>query len=245
HFGHILRAATVSPDGKRVAIGGMATTVTIWNAEDDALAELDAGSEVFDLTWCEDGRLAAALFSGEIVIWNADGERLLTIRNAHEGNVVCLDWKPGGRVLASTGADLLLKTWDPASGELQWQAETQRSFAREICFSRDGSMLATAHSDGLTLWDSDTSQIRHKLDSIRQDFKSVDWSPDGRRVVSGSPSSVALWDVPSGKMALRLDCPQDLQTVRWSSDGVQIIASGRGIRVYDATRGYALNQSSE
>lgn len=242
-FGHQVRDISASPDGNHIAVAGIAPVVTVWNTEEDSVVELETASEVFDLDWHNQGKLAAGLASGDIMIWDADGNAVRTLTAAHKHEVLCVDWKNNEEVLVSASTDSTMKLWNTDSGDLQWQAETPGAYPREIVFSDDGSILATAHTDALTLWDPVTGRRIRKLDDIREDFRSLDWSADNQRIVSGSRSSIALWDVRSGKVALRLQGQVD--SVRWSSDGRQIVIGGPGVKVFDASRGYALNPPSD
>ncbi len=243
-FGYEIRDIAVSADGKQIAVCALADTINIWNTKNDAITELTVEGQIHALDWNASGMLAAGLDSGDIMIWDSLDKTVGWLKDAHESAVFCVDWSATGDLLASAGGGSILKLWDTATNSLMWQTETQNSFPREIGFSHNGEFLAAAFSNALAIWNVSSGERIRQMDDIQEDFRSLDWSPDDQRLVSGSRSNIALWEVASGKVALRLERLADLHSVRWSSDGTRIVFGGLGVRVFDASRGYALNRTS-
>ncbi len=235
---------SLSPDGTCVAHVPMSSPgLSFWETTSDTTVEIATDDSIMDLAWNADGRLAGASSTGDIVFWDDVGSQILTIPDADEVRVFCIDWKPDGRHLASAGNDNYIKLWDVATGEMQWRSATATPFAaKEIRFSHDGSRLAAAYANVIVLWDSATGEQIAKFDEVRENFGSLDWSPDDSRIVASSDASITLWDVQTGRVAMKLKGSAGLRNVRWSEDGMHIVAGGRLVTIYDATRGYGLNQ---
>src|SRR5262245_47014763 len=53
-------------------------------------------------------------------------------------------YAPGGKLLATTGADGLVRFWEPATGKLLRRIEDDRNRIHLVAFSPDGKLLATA-----------------------------------------------------------------------------------------------------
>jgi WD40 repeat protein len=61
-------------------------------------------------------------------------------------------------------------------------------------FNADGSILATANDNGVTLWDPKTGELLTTLTEARYP---VAFSQDGRTLVTGARKDTALlWEVP-------------------------------------------------
>ena len=107
----------------------------------------------------------------------------------------------------------------------------------EICFSPDGSRLASANRSALVVCNTETGEIVGKMDEIRENFRSVDWSPDGRRLAAGSDDSVSIWDAIEFRLALKIQLGVD--QVRWAPDGLRLAVSyDEKLRILDATHAY-------
>ena len=243
-FQATIEQAVPDADGTTIAACGARpfSKLYLWNTKTDSLKEISTGRHFRGLAWNQHGQLAGISESGNVVIWGADGQIIHDIKGAHQGGQ-SVHWTPAGKRIASSGDEASIKVWDVRSGRMVWQVENLPGPAVAVRFSHDGTRLATSHQNALMIWDASTGDRLSKFEQIRENFGGVDWSADDSRIVSGSPSSLAIWDVESGQVALRLDAPNRFTRVRWSPDGNRIIAGGERIHVYNASRGYALNQS--
>jgi len=110
---------------------------------------------------------------------------------------------------------------------------------RSLCWSPDGSQLASAGDDNVRVWDVVSGAAVHILDS--GPVWSVRWSPDGLRLATVSHSGnrfsyagqdAAVWDVVSGERVLVLEGVGS--ACEWSPDSSQLAWSGR---LWDAMSG--------
>ena len=239
-----IEQAVPDADGTTIAVCGARplSTLCLWNTQTDSLKEISTGRHFRGLDWNQQGQLAGISESGNVIIWDADGEIIHNIEGAHQGGQ-SVHWTPDGERIASSGDEASIKVWDRRSGRMVWQVENLSSRAAAVRFSHDGTRIATSHQNALMIWNALSGDRLSKFEQFRENFAAVDWSADDSRIVSGSASSLAIWDVDSGQVALRLDAPNRFTKVRWSADGNRIIAGGERIQIYNASRGYALNPS--
>ena len=103
---------------------------------------------------------------------------------------------------------MTVRVWDASTGEVVHVLEGHSSYVTSVCWSPDGSCLASASCDNtVRVWDASTGEELHVLEGHSY-YVTVHWSPDGSCLASGSwDSTVRVWkfavDVP-GIVALAL-----------------------------------------
>ena len=91
-----------------------------------------------------------------------------------------------------------------------------------VCFSPDGSILASGSADQtIKLWDPRTSEIKTTLSGHRGTVYSVALSPDGSTLASGSyDHTIRLWDLHTGKLKRTLTGHTErIYSVAFNPDG--------------------------
>lgn len=99
-----------------------------------------------------------------------------------------------------------------------------------ICYSADGSKIATASKDAtLRIWSTVDGETLHVLRGHSEPVTDVTFSPDGLRLVSRSEDNlVPIWDALTGEPLTVLKGHDEIiLCVAYSPDGRQIAAGGR------------------
>lgn len=166
----------------------------------------------------------------------------LTLQFGHSGYVNSVDFSPDGKLLASGGADGLVKLWDAKTGEAirTLTTMTHQQWIYGVRFSPDGKILASSYGD---LWDVRSGKL---LRTLPYGSMSVGFSVDGKIIAVNS----SLYDVESGKLLRNLSGPtgdgerKHLQffEVAFSPDGKTLAGAvtDRTLRLWDVETGALL-----
>jgi len=216
-----------------------------------------------------DGRLiAVGLAKRGVQLWSASA---LTRKGAPllqtGGEVKALAFGPGGRALAAVTRDGMATVWDVKTRSLgNGPFMVDVSQAIGVSFSADGTMLATAGSEGVGLWDAVTGAARGRLgDAGAAD--DVAFSPTANIVAFvrdgwlagdspgglGTGRAVAeIWDVGRRSRFATLHVnagPPDRdeglgQTLAFSRDGRLLVTAGDDplVRIWEVGTGRLVRQ---
>ena len=108
---------------------------------------------------------------------------------------------------------------------------------RDLDFSPDGRLLATASADGFTtLWDTRTGKPVRRITDSANGVEKVAFSPDGTLLASGGDdSAVRVWTVGTGQRLYFFTGHQkEIHALSWSPDS-RLLASGsadRSVRLW-------------
>lgn len=190
---------------------------------------------------------------------------------AHTAPVIIADTDPTGTLLATGGADGLVKVWDIKGGFVTHNLRGHGGVISAMKFYRpdstarkggkgkknsggSGWRLATGADDAaVRVWDLEESKCLAVLDSHVSVVRGLDWSRDGRTLVSGSRDQVVcIWDTKRWKLKGTIPVLEELEVVGFLAPGVlnakvegQVLYMGgrrNRVRLWDLAGGKEVTQ---
>jgi WD40 repeat protein len=144
-----------------------------------------------------------------------------------------------GKLVATGGSDLIVRTWNPATGQKVDEFPTTGQ-TTDLAFSPDDRFLAAAGSIDTTarIWNVPTGDLVGIVSSHRSGVQSVTFSPDGRTVLTtGRDGKVFLSKSEGGFLqAALLGQRAAVPNASFSPDGRRVITAGEdgSARIWDA-----------
>jgi WD40 repeat protein len=153
-FGGRFGYSALSPDGKLLAVVGPWCSDQVWDtATKRQVAKLESARRA---QFSPDGALLAAGSGNTVWLWDVATWRKLAPLTEPMADVVCLDFAPDGRTLATGDTDGTLRLWDLAQKKQLASRRGHATTILSVAFSPDGKRLATASTDStIKLWDVD------------------------------------------------------------------------------------------
>jgi WD40 repeat protein len=168
---------------------------------------------------------AAAIRAGE-----------LFVLRGHEGEVYDVAVAPGGKRLASVGADATLRLWDLASAGPVRTIPTRARRALSVAIAGDGRIACGTDGAGVLVLDEAGEEVRRSGDGTVA--WSVDWSPGGKLAIGMRTGEVEI-RASSGELVGTFATDGIVTAVKFSRDGERLaVATTRGkIVVTDGSGG--------
>ncbi|KAF3484280.1 uncharacterized protein GIQ15_03604 [Arthroderma uncinatum] len=171
--GWAARSVAFSPDGSKLASVSYDATLELWDvATGNCILTFEGYSDrVLSVTFSPDGRKLA--LSGKTVkLWDvAAGCYITTLECDNRFPVHSIAFSPDGRWLVPDNGPLEvgegpLKLWDTVTGKCAMTLKGGVDFVRSLAFSPDGSRLASASGEiiSVRLWDIATGNCIAMLD---------------------------------------------------------------------------------
>jgi len=237
-----------SPDGKRMATGGM--SLKIWDMESGReLRSLNGHTGMINsVAYSPDGkRIVSGSMDKTVKIWDTENGRLIRTLSGHEHWVFSVAYSPDGKRIASGSMDKTVKIWDPETGRKRMDLKGHINAIWSVAYSPDGKRIASGSGDStIKIWDAEKGKLLRTLPGHTGQVMSVAYSPDGKRIASGSmDKTVRIWDPETGRLLQTLTGHEDdVDHVAYSPDGKRV-ASGsndKTARVWDPETGKELRK---
>lgn len=194
-----------SGDGRLIAASWIDEgVVRVFDTSDGGLVGEGDAERVFALSLSDDGT-TMVLGAGEgtaYVVAVPSGQILSTLEAPGAGPMRIVRYSPDDRLIAASSGDGVVRVWDPATGERQFQMDSGTSALNALAWSADGRHVAAGAEDGTAhVWEVGEEEARRVATLTAQDTRNgvqgVAFSPDGTQLVTGDVgvASMIVWDL--------------------------------------------------
>lgn len=202
-------ALAFSPDGSELAVGGY-HEITIWDPQKGVLMRriTNVAQRVYSLSYHSKANLIASAggapgLAGEVSLYRADDGVLEAVLGTMPDVALALCFNRDGSLLASGGADSVIRFYDVASGEELSSIQQHADWVTGIAFSPDGEHLASASRDrSARVYDVEDGELLSTYTGHGGAVFEIGFSEDGSEVLSsGRDNRVHVWSTKDGKRA--------------------------------------------
>jgi WD40 repeat protein len=150
------------------------------------------------------------------------------------------------RTLITCGSGRIVRFWDVATGKVKRIRELPGPSIASAFPSPDGSRIAVADTDGLSVWDTERGVRLHQF-RLRDDriLSGIAFSTNGRYLAAAEYAGmgfVHVWDLNSGESRMLGQMPQYVALMTFSPDGKRLVLAveDRTLRCWDVGSGKEL-----
>ncbi|MBN1537435.1 MAG: WD40 repeat domain-containing protein [Anaerolineales bacterium] len=202
-----------SPDGSKIACGGVDKIITIWNAATgEKISEFgEHNSKIWDLEFSPDGMsLVTASFAHDLRLWDITSQEM--IWSYHNiTNFLSVAYHPSADEIAYGNLWGMIGIIDTNTGErLVELIGPSGTPVGDVNFSASGKFLAAGSDDNkIYLWNAEDYQPLASLDGHEGFVNGVYFSPDEQLLISGShDKTVGIWDIGEQQLLRKLEAHQ-------------------------------------
>ncbi len=185
---------------------------------------------------------------GELQVLNvADGSRVLFLPQAHDDVIYAAKFSPGGKRIASGGADKYLRTFDIATSQQLRRFEGHTSYVLGVAWKRNGQVIVTSGADNtIKVWDAETGDQQRTIENFGRHVTSVQFIGETDNIISSCGDKlVRIHNASNGGLVRNLgDVSTWLHTISVTPDS-NIAAAGDAsgnVYLWNATNGLQLKK---
>ena len=217
-FADRVQSLAFSPDGRFLAIGGGEPSrggeIKIWDTRSGGSSAQSAPKFARDLP------------------------------NIHSDAVLCLDFSPDGKFLASGAADKIARATDLGTGKVVKSFEGHTHHVLGLSWSLDGRTLATSGADNVVkIWDFTTGDRKKNIEGYDKEVTSVHFAgATDQLVTSSGDNKVRIVSADGKEIRVLPEVADFVQSAATTADGKLVIAGGQDsvLRVWKAADGTAV-----
>ena len=238
-----IRWTVFSPDDQEIAMASMDGTVRSWKVEtsEPVISSFKVKGDVTRTQFSPDGKILAVIWEGMIALLDAHSGAKLREFQAHDTQVLWIEFAPDGRRLISMAYNRPPKIWDLATGQtLGRPIEAERPFAN-FHLSADGRRLATYSDNGVArVWDALTGLPLSEPFEHEGPIWDLTFSTDGRFIFTASQDGHAqIWETGAARpRSFEVETADAFPSACFSADGRRVICTTKSrAEIFDVASG--------
>ncbi|WP_322507055.1 WD40 repeat domain-containing protein [Anaerolinea sp.] len=237
-----------SPDGTKLALGSLDSTLSLWSVADGRQLWQSAGwrsyswlnteeviGEIWDVAFSSDG---ANVFGLAPTHQDRTGGRFHALRVSDGQEAFHVDGyntishpaiSPDQSQVAFGGyEDGQVQVWSVVENKPLFNLLGHTGFVTSLAYAPDGKQLASASLDGtVRIWNSENGSPIRTLTGHSGPVRVVQFSPDGTQLASlGDDSTLRLWDTRDGQLRKMLDTQSGNRlsnSITYTLDGQRVL----------------------
>ena len=183
--------------------------------------------------------------AGDISLWEvATGRLLKDWKERHSDAVLCLDFSPDGRWLASGASDKLAKVTEVASGKQVHLLEGHTHHVLGLAFRADARVLATAGGDGTVLvWEMEHGERKKKIEGWTKEVTAIQYLGNSQELLTAAgDNQIRIVTDEGAQVRVIAKLPEFMQAAVSTPTAVHVVGGGEDsiLRVWDGTSGREL-----
>jgi len=221
----------LSPDGRRLAVGGKDAIVRIYEIENRKLEQSIATGqvEVNGVSFSPDGKqIASAGDDGTVRVWNlADSAEALRIQ-AHDRLAYQSLFTHDGQSIISCGRDPVIRRWNARTGKALEPLIGHDVAVESLAISRDGKLMLSGGKTGeLRVWDLATNKTLLKFsNTCASPFSAAEFAPNMEWFATGeSARNIRVFKSPTAREVAAASQLDNIHCLAITPDG-RFIATG-------------------
>jgi WD40 repeat protein/serine/threonine protein kinase len=242
----VIWSASLSPDGKWLATGGLKGEIRVWDMEirqpvETLSRQIHSGRELGRVAFASQGdRLFATTEGGVVKVWNVPDWSETELQFAHGDRIRSISLSEDDKLLAVFGFDEMLSLWavdEPIKVRRKYIGRGGGIQTGAVAISPNNKWLAfglgfaNERSGTIPILDSTTleEQFRFPSDVDGEILKTLAFSPDSELLASGTgfaDGTVTLWSISERRLIDRLDGHTDyICSLAFSPNGKQLASA--------------------